>query len=55
MFVDRQVELAFLNSILERKRPSAAQLILLYGRRRWERRFFCLRHWAEASGLPHTY
>ena len=34
MFVNRQAELAFLNSILERKRPTAAQFILLYGRRR---------------------
>ena len=54
MFVDRQAELAFLNSILERKRPSAAQLILLYGRRRVGKTVL-LRRWAEASGLPHTY
>jgi AAA+ ATPase superfamily predicted ATPase len=34
MFVDRQAELAFLNAILERRRPTAAQLLLFYGRRR---------------------
>ena len=33
MFVDRQAELAFLNSVLERERPSRAQFVLLYGRR----------------------
>jgi AAA+ ATPase superfamily predicted ATPase len=33
MLVNRQEELAFLNSVLERKRPSVAQFILLYGRR----------------------
>ena len=54
MFVDRQAELAFWNSILERKRPSAAQLVLLYGRRRVGKTVL-LRHWAEASGLSHTY
>jgi AAA+ ATPase superfamily predicted ATPase len=32
MFVNRQAELAFLNSILARSRPSPAQFILLYGR-----------------------
>jgi AAA+ ATPase superfamily predicted ATPase len=34
MFVDRQAELAFLNAILERHRPTAAQFVLFYGRRR---------------------
>jgi len=33
-FIDRQAELAFLSSALERKRPTVAQFILLYGRRR---------------------
>jgi AAA+ ATPase superfamily predicted ATPase len=54
MFVDRQAELAFLNSILERKRPTAAQFVLLYGRRRVGKTVL-LRHWAEHSGVPHTY
>ena len=54
MFVDRQMELAFLDSVLERERPSTAQLVLLYGRRRVGKTVL-LRHWAEGSGLPHTY
>ena len=33
VFVDRQKELAFLNSMLTRKHPGPAQLILMYGRR----------------------
>jgi len=54
MFVNRQDELAFLASVLERKRPTPAQLVLLYGRRRVGKTAL-LRHWAEASGIPHTY
>ncbi len=54
MFVNRQAELAFLNSILERKRPTAAQFVLLYGRRRVGKTVL-LRHWAEQSDVPHTY
>jgi AAA+ ATPase superfamily predicted ATPase len=54
MFVDRQAELAFLQSILERKHPTTAQFVLLYGRRRVGKTVL-LRHWAEGSGLPHTY
>jgi AAA+ ATPase superfamily predicted ATPase len=54
MFVNRQMELAFLDSVLERERPSTAQLLLLYGRRRVGKTVL-LRHWAEATGLPHTY
>jgi AAA+ ATPase superfamily predicted ATPase len=54
MFVDRQAELAFLDSILERKRPTAAQFVLLYGRRRVGKTVL-LRHWAERTGVPHTY
>jgi len=54
MFVDRQSELRFLNSILERNRPTAAQFILLFGRRRVGKTVL-LRHWAEHSGVPHTY
>jgi AAA+ ATPase superfamily predicted ATPase len=54
MFVNRQQELAFLDSILERKRPSPAQLVLLYGRRRVGKTVL-LRRWAETTGLPHSY
>jgi AAA+ ATPase superfamily predicted ATPase len=54
MFVDRQAELTFLESILERKHPSIAQFILLYGRRRVGKTVL-LRHWAEQCDLPHTY
>jgi AAA+ ATPase superfamily predicted ATPase len=54
MFIDRQAELAFLDSILERRRPTVAQLILLYGRRRVGKTVL-LRHWAEQSGVPATY
>jgi hypothetical protein len=54
MFVNRQAELAFLNSILARSRPSPAQFILLYGRRRVGKTVL-LRHWAENAGAPYTY
>jgi AAA+ ATPase superfamily predicted ATPase len=54
VFVDRQTELTFLNSVLERKRPTVAQFVLLYGRRRVGKTVL-LRHWAEQSGVPHTY
>jgi hypothetical protein len=54
MFVDRQAELDFLSSTLERKHPTLAQFILLYGRRRVGKTVL-LRHWAEQSGMPHTY
>jgi len=54
VFVNRQAELAFLNDVLARKRPTAAQFILLYGRRRVGKTVL-LRHWAENSGVSHTY
>jgi len=54
LFVNRQPELTFLNSILERKRPTAAQFILLYGRRRVGKTVL-LRHWAEHVEVSHTY
>ena len=53
-FVDRHEELAFLAPVLERDRPTVAQFILLYGRRRVGKTVL-LRYWAETSGLPHTY
>ena len=54
MFIDRQAELAFLNDVLARNRPTAAQFILLYGRRRVGKTVL-LRHWAEHTDTPHTY
>ena len=54
MFVDRQAELFFLDAVLARKRPTEAQFILLYGRRRVGKTVL-LRHWAEHSGVSHTY
>ena len=43
MFVDRQSELDFLNTMLEQRHPGPAQLVLLYGRRRVGKTFL-LRH-----------
>src|SRR5581483_5971647 len=54
MFVNREQELAFLNSILIRAQPGPAQLILLYGRRRVGKTVLA-RHWADSTGLPTTY
>ena len=54
MFVNREKELAFLNSLLARRTPSQAQLILLYGRRRVGKTVLT-RHWAETTGLPTFY
>jgi len=53
MFVDREQELAFLNSLLKQT-PSPAQLVLLYGRRRVGKTVLA-RRWAEQSGLPTVY
>ena len=54
VFVDREQELAFFNSILTRDYPPSGQLVLLYGRRRIGKTLL-VRHWAEASGLPTIY
>lgn len=54
MFIDRNDELHFLNRVLERKRPSRAQLLLLYGRRRVGKTVLLL-HWVESAGTPYTY
>jgi len=54
MFVDREAELAFLDSLLTRTHPSVAQLILLYGRRRVGKTLLA-RHWADKTGLPTIY
>lgn len=54
MFVDRESELEFLNSLLTRTHPSVAQMILLYGRRRVGKTLLA-RHWAEITGLPTIY
>ena len=50
MFVDRQKELAFLNSLLTRKHPGATQMNLMYSRRRVGKSELLLR-WAEQSGV----
>jgi len=54
MFVDREREFEFLNELLQRTRPTAAQLVLLYGRRRVGKTVL-LRQWAESTGLPTIY
>jgi len=53
MFLDREQELAFLNSLLKQPR-SAAQMVLLYGRRRVGKTLLA-RTWAERSGHPIFY
>jgi hypothetical protein len=53
MFVDREQELAFLNSLLKQPR-SPAQMVLLYGRRRVGKTVLA-RRWAEQSGLSTFY
>lgn len=54
MFVNRQRELAFLNAVLSQTHPTAAQFILLYGRRRVGKTSLLL-HWAKQSKLPFSY
>lgn len=54
MFIDRQQELAFLNSLLERRHPGPAQMILMYGRRRVGKTSL-LRNWSAQAGIPATY
>ncbi|MCC7163895.1 MAG: ATP-binding protein [Anaerolineae bacterium] len=54
MFVNREQELAFLNSLPSRRQPGPAQLILLYGRRRVGKTVLA-RHWADSTSLPTTY
>ena len=54
MFVDREEELEFLNSLLKRAHPTPAQMILLYGRRRVGKTVLA-RHWADSTGLPTFY
>jgi len=54
MFVDRKQEIAFLNSILKRDRPTPAQMVLIYGRRRVGKTVLA-RHWAESTTLPTIY
>jgi AAA+ ATPase superfamily predicted ATPase len=54
VFVDRQQELAFLNSLLTRQHPGPAQLALVYGRRRVGKSELLLQ-WAARSGLSYTY
>jgi len=54
MFVNRDEEMAFLNSVLARTHPTPAQMVLLYGRRRVGKTVLA-RHWAETTGLPTLY
>ena len=54
MFVNRESELAFLNLALTKVNPTAAQLILLYGRRRVGKTVLA-RHWADMTGWPTLY
>ncbi len=54
MFVDREKELEFLNSIINRIHPGPAQMILLYGRRRVGKTALLL-HWCAQAGIPYTY
>jgi len=54
MFVNRERELAFLNSLITRRRPGPAQLALVYGRRRVGKTVLLLT-WAQRSGLPFIY
>lgn len=54
MFANRKQELAFLNSILAKRQPTPAQLVLLYGRRRVGKTVLA-RQWAERSQLPTLY
>jgi AAA+ ATPase superfamily predicted ATPase len=53
-FINREQELAFLNSLVRREQPSAAQMVLLYGRRRVGKTVLA-RHWADSTGVPATY
>ncbi len=54
MFVDRKKESEFFDSILARRRPGPAQLILLYGRRRVGKTALLL-HWVARHDIPYTY
>jgi AAA+ ATPase superfamily predicted ATPase len=54
MFIDRQQEIEFLNSLLKRQHPGPAQMVLLYGRRRVGKTSL-LRYWSAQSGLPAIY
>lgn len=54
MFVDRRQELEFLDSLLARKHPGPAQLVLLYGRRRVGKTELLL-HWVRNCGVDFTY
>ena len=53
MFVDREQELAFLDSLL-RQPQAQAQMVLLYGRRRVGKTALA-RRWAEGAGRPAFY
>lgn len=54
MFVNREEEFAFLDSVLERNRPGQGQFILLFGRRRIGKTSLLLR-WTGQQDIPNTY
>lgn len=54
MFVDRIAEINFLNTLLNKTRPTTGQLLLLYGRRRVGKTAL-LRHWVETGQHGYTY
>ena len=54
MFIDRQQELVFLNSLLSRQHPGPAQMVLIYGRRRVGKTSL-LRQWSAQAEIPAIY
>jgi uncharacterized protein len=50
-FIDRQTELATLNSLLRRR---GGQFVVVYGRRRVGKTTL-LRHWVEQTDIPYIY
>jgi len=54
MFFNRERELNFLNSVLERSRPGRGQFILLFGRRRVGKTSLLL-NWVQQGQVPYTY
>jgi len=53
MFIGRENELTFLNSVIAWRHPGPAQLILLYGRRRFGKTCLLLQ-WTARAGVPFT-
>ncbi len=53
-FLDRAREIEFLNSTLNRRHPTPANLLLIYGRRRVGKTLL-LQEWSRQTGLPTLY